>query len=355
MRRRVYLVGLAMGTPLVALIWVLRAGDDTFIRVAYPLLTAFLLVIAFGLASRRLEVSRAERLMLVVVALLYVGRLAGLLFATENLADVRLELAESTFWIINLLFLFAYLAFDTTRALRASLSIYAAVVAVLVARLAPEVAAGAFLDEAFTFARILTFMAATIALLYGLAHVKEQLAQARVEIATMAKLAFSDSLTGLPNRRRLLEVLENRLDEAARYQHAVSVVLFDLDRFKRINDDHGHDAGDTVLKALARILESTLRGVDAFGRWGGEEFLIVAVGIREEEATALAERCRALLAGHEFPVVGELTASFGVAAHRPDESSRSLLARADGALYGAKRVGGNRVELAKADITLAAS
>jgi diguanylate cyclase (GGDEF)-like protein len=157
-------------------------------------------------------------------------------------------------------------------------------------------------------------------------------------------LSVTDRLTGLHNRRKLDEVLEEELVRCRRYGQAFSVIMMDIDHFKRINDSHGHHVGDTVLQEMARILRERTRDADALARYGGEEFVIICRHSSLDGAVETAERIRTAIAGNEFPGVGHATASFGVAACCEGDTSENLLERADAALYRAKGAGRNRVE-----------
>jgi diguanylate cyclase (GGDEF)-like protein len=136
------------------------------------------------------------------------------------------------------------------------------------------------------------------------------------------------------------------LEQRNGLEELVSVVLLDIDHFKTINDTFGHDIGDNVLIEVSALLKGQLRAADTLGRWGGEEFLIVANSTDAAEVNRMAERLRAALAGHEFPHAGQITASFGVATSLPHDTPESLVKRADQALYQAKQGGRNRVEAA---------
>lgn len=153
-----------------------------------------------------------------------------------------------------------------------------------------------------------------------------------------------DALTGLNNRRKLDEVITEEIDRARRYSGTFSIILLDIDHFKKVNDTHGHLVGDEVLKRLARILAKGLRKTDVPGRWGGEEFLILLPQQRRDSAVSLAEKLRAAIAAAEFYEVGTVTSSFGVAELAPEDSAEQLIERADAALYRAKERGRNRVE-----------
>ncbi|WP_102128326.1 GGDEF domain-containing protein [Deinococcus planocerae] len=155
-----------------------------------------------------------------------------------------------------------------------------------------------------------------------------------------ARFANVDALTGLPNRRQLDAWLAEDRGPPR------SVILFDLDHFKRVNDTHGHDAGDRVLQAAAGAARGALRPQDQLGRWGGEEFLVILPGSGGPEARAVAERLSSALAALHHPGVGRVTISCGVAEAGPGEALGGVLKRADEALYAAKRGGRSLVELA---------
>ena len=159
------------------------------------------------------------------------------------------------------------------------------------------------------------------------------------------QVAVHDELTGLYNRRFLMEVLTREGSRAKRLGTAFSVCLFDLDHFKSINDTLGHAAGDAVLKHFALLGGSGLRAVDVFGRYGGEEFLLVLPDTGQQGARASAERIRAAVEAAGFPQLPadrRLTVTIGIATSRPDEDIQALIGRADGALYAGKAAGRNR-------------
>jgi diguanylate cyclase (GGDEF)-like protein len=158
-------------------------------------------------------------------------------------------------------------------------------------------------------------------------------------------LSISDRLTGLYNRLKLDQVLEEELARNKRGSSGFSVILLDVDHFKSVNDTFGHQVGDQVLIVIAKILKEGIREVDVVGRWGGEEFLIVCSETDQDGARVLAEKMRAAIAACAFPVVGTKTSSFGVAALRAQETVDALIARADSALYRAKDGGRNCVEV----------
>lgn len=167
-----------------------------------------------------------------------------------------------------------------------------------------------------------------------------ELCQKHAELERMAHL---DRLTGLYNRHGLDRVLREEAAMRKRFPRPLSVILLDVDHFKRVNDCFGHAIGDQVLEGVATALRAGVREVDAAGRWGGEEFLVVCRNTDLEGALVLAEKLRARIEAHSMPGPGGVTASLGVAQNDLNEELHHLLARADLALYRAKEAGRNRV------------
>jgi diguanylate cyclase (GGDEF)-like protein/PAS domain S-box-containing protein len=164
----------------------------------------------------------------------------------------------------------------------------------------------------------------------------------------LARLATTDPLTGLWNRRQLDQRLRQEIERADRYGHSLTLVLFDIDDFKGINDRFGHASGDQVLAELSRRVQGHLRTSDGLGRWGGEEFLVLLPECGGEQASDLAEKLRRLVSAAPFEGVGTVRASFGVAQRNPCEMVDAWFGRVDRALYRAKQRGRDRVELAAA-------
>ena len=131
--------------------------------------------------------------------------------------------------------------------------------------------------------------------------------------AKLQKLASTDTLTKLSNRSKIDDELFNRHENFKRYQRVFSVIMMDIDFFKKVNDEYGHLVGDYVLKTIANILKENTRGVDVAGRWGGEEFLIICDETDVEGAYVVAEKIRIAIEAYEFDHVGRKTASFGIA------------------------------------------
>jgi diguanylate cyclase (GGDEF)-like protein len=184
----------------------------------------------------------------------------------------------------------------------------------------------------------------TAALLCG--HAAVALENARLH-RIVERQALVDGLTGLANRRHTEQALATEVARVARTQSQMALVLLDIDHFKRVNDRHGHPAGDTVLREMARILDSSVREIDTAGRWGGEEFALILAGTDLAGGTQLAERIRHAVEATPVEIDDgtqlAITASFGVSSMPPARSAEDLIAAADEALYAAKSGGRNRV------------
>ena len=161
----------------------------------------------------------------------------------------------------------------------------------------------------------------------------------------LERLATADALTGLLNRRKFDEIIVRELELSRRYDDPLSLVMFDIDHFKKINDSLGHAAGDRVLAEVASLAARHVRSVDYVFRWGGEEFLILTPRTGLTEARAVADKLRDMAERHPFPDGVRLTISLGVAEHVPGEPLEDWLTRVDKAMYAAKRGGRNRVEV----------
>jgi diguanylate cyclase (GGDEF)-like protein/PAS domain S-box-containing protein len=157
-------------------------------------------------------------------------------------------------------------------------------------------------------------------------------------------LSITDSLTGIHNRRYFQDRLKAEMIRVKRASGALSVIMFDIDHFKRINDQHGHAVGDEVLKELCRRISQRLRRTDVFCRLGGEEFVVLCANTDGSQAFSVALELWQALRGEPMEGVGTVTASFGVASWRVEEGVDSLLLRADSGVYAAKQAGRDRVE-----------
>lgn len=180
--------------------------------------------------------------------------------------------------------------------------------------------------------------------MFELLAAEMRIADLERQLAETRAVACTDPLTGAANRRGLQQGFERELARVARTGEALSLVVLDVDDFKRVNDLHGHGRGDQALVHLVQVLRNALRPVDLVARLGGEEFVLLLSGAGRDEALATMARLQGELAAQPLPDLGlKLTVSAGVAMRQSDEGLDALLARADMAAYAAKRSGKNRV------------
>ena len=158
--------------------------------------------------------------------------------------------------------------------------------------------------------------------------------------------ASTDALTGLSNRWKFDEVLSYEIMRSTRYKTPLSLMLYDIDNFKEVNDRYGHQTGDKVLIQLSQFVQSLIRNTDLLARWGGEEFILLNPGSDSKMAYQAAEKLRKAIQETVFEGAGTITCSFGVAQFSDGETAETFLSRADAALYQAKINGRNRVETA---------
>ncbi len=176
--------------------------------------------------------------------------------------------------------------------------------------------------------------------LHKLRSTQKQLAARNRELATLYEI---DALTQLFNRRKIDLILQAAIIESANSSEPLTLILLDIDHFKQINDEYGHQNGDRIIRGVADQLRLTARGNDNIGRWGGEEYLVVSPDTDREAAQILSERLRKRIESCNFELKDPVTCSFGVTVHRKGETAAALLKRADEALHRAKETGRNRV------------
>lgn len=170
-----------------------------------------------------------------------------------------------------------------------------------------------------------------------------ELVEMHNRIVELEKLSSTDRLTGTWNRAHFDKTIVVESSRSVRYHQPVTLILLDIDRFKQVNDQHGHAVGDEVLRELAKVIRSNIRTSDMLFRWGGEEFVILAPSTNYQSASKLADTLRARIEQHEINTAGSITVSLGVAEHVSGESENAWFRRTDEALYAAKNSGRNRV------------
>ena len=314
------------------------------IAVGGAALIGFFVVLFYGLFRSGLNLRFRDPSL--TAAMIFAAVLT-LAFVMYHAAAARAAL--SLFYPVALLF--GVLRLDTARLLALALVAFVAHATVLAlsGALAGPAAADSWLQLAI-LAIVLPWFAAMGGYVNKLRRRLSDRNRRLKEAADRAEeIAMRDVLTGAYNRRHLLDVLRREISRAQRIGTPLAVCLMDIDHFKRVNDNWGHAAGDAVLRHFATLASTGLRAVDVFGRFGGEEFLLVLPDTEGPGALAVAERIRAAVEQGAFPGIPpghQLTVTVGVAGRSQGEAGDALLARADLALYRGKEAGRNRVVVA---------
>ncbi len=271
------------------------------------------------------------------------------LFLVLNIYYNMRVLQQEGLWIsslwIALVFVMAYFVFEPRQAWQVSVGIFSAFVLVGLLALMPQVLRGVSLDLN-AIVQLYVSQLCYLVLFRLLVLAKEHSLRVRLEAVKFYQLAHTDPLTGIANRRSIMEALRQALEQNQKTAQPLSLVLLDLDRFKQINDQYGHETGDNVLVHIAQVLKRNLRQSDQLGRWGGEEFVLLLPNTPLQEAHLLCKRLQQLLAENSLENLPPVSASFGVATTTSGDTPDYLVSRADTAMYISKQAGGNRVEVA---------
>ena len=345
-KRHGYLVAGVLGGIAALVVALLGHSDLTTTpaaRLMAWLLVGSLALSGLALALRLISPTTLERLVLTLSSLFFLSKLGlELLTATSPSLELIISWAPVIWVLCSLVY----------RPLGALL--HAAVLLLLSALLSAAYAAGlgSVGPDSAVLVNLLVFHLASatlVAMLHMLGKVKSDYLNLERFAEEWRHKAHTDVLTGLPNRRFLDRLLELEIMTASATARPLALMMLDIDHFKLVNDRYGHHVGDTVLRSLAELLKANLRTADHIGRWGGEEFMIIASGSDLLAAGELAERLRSAVEAYRFPrVEGPITISFGVVTLSVSDTKETLIRRADRALYQAKRLGRNCVWLLEA-------
>lgn len=344
-KRWSFLIGLPLGAVAALVSFFAERAIhpvDTFSQVIFLLLAGWLLLLALAAVLMQSIPRKFEYLLYISLNVFFITKLAQPLLIPDENIDAAAEVTALGYWY-PVLYALAFVMFGLRRGIRLSLPFYGITLVmvgiILVQHLLEGDLAG-HLEEFYALSQ-LVFSGGILILLYA---TSAKLTRLHANTAqSMRHLANTDSLTRVHSRMHIEALLEEEIQRARRYGRPLSVVLVDADRFKRVNDQHGHDVGDDVLREFAAILHKGIRRVDHVGRWGGEEFIIVLPELQPSEVQRVAERLRENVQAFPFIRIGTLTASFGVASLRPEDTMSSIIKRADEALYRAKTKGRNKV------------
>ena len=347
LKRRIYLIisSFSLLTSLLGIFIYLSVVEPTPHRIVISILTISAVYHASAITLLLLKRIALDtiRIPLIVMSAVVIFTLLGHALYVDYPSDVaQLTLIGMYIWL-PILYLFTFLAAGARHALRLSLGLYSFTVIFTLPHALQTLNADNIFGGFSALGNIYLSHGVLITGLYFLASYQNYLHQAEGKASVLARLAYTDALTSIANRRQMELYISSEILREQRYGRAFSVILIDIDNFKIVNDNYGHDVGDRVLKNLAEALQSRTRASDHVGRWGGEEFVIVTPETDLAEACALAEhicnyiRNAVLLDGYP------LTLSLGVASFQIGDSVTSLIKRADEALYEAKKTGKDRV------------
>lgn len=174
-------------------------------------------------------------------------------------------------------------------------------------------------------------------------RVVERTQELNEAIEKLRMLATTDTLTDIHNRYSIMKMLDLEISRSKRYSEALSIFMYDVDSFKRVNDTYGHQAGDEILHALTKVVQNSLRDIDVVGRFGGEEFLVIMPSTPLLNARDVANRVCKEVANHKFQSIEQLTISIGLAELNSNETMDMFFSRVDKLLYKSKNSGRNRV------------
>ena len=352
-RRRIYRVAGVLG--MLAILYTqyiiyIGTEESPLYEITYTInhiaFASVCFAIVWMLGRQRVPLERVERFMLfffIFQSLVFNGIVPALL--RQHLDNLFLDTIGDDIWFLLIVCVLAVHLYDLRRGALIAGSVYGLSFAIVVVQIVSWNMPGIDGEDSEHVLRAYLMGGALLVFLVVLAMYRSHIERLHTEYEVMANLAYTDTLTGLPNRRRLYEDVYRLIALAERYGQEFCVCLFDLDHFKRLNDTHGHLVGDQVLQEVAQVARLHLRAADLFGRWGGEEFVVLLPQTRLSDAQTALERVRLALHTIALPNVHAITASFGIAAYLPGDTSESLLHRADQALYLAKATGRNRIVL----------
>ncbi|WP_456479078.1 transporter substrate-binding domain-containing diguanylate cyclase [Nautilia sp.] len=202
-------------------------------------------------------------------------------------------------------------------------------------------------QEGYSFKQIFAIIFVSIiiiaALIYWNGLLKKEIKKRKETEKKLQKLSIIDSLTGIFNRYKIDTTIKQQIAYAKRYHTPLSIIFFDIDHFKKINDTFGHKAGDEILKEITGLIKQHIREYDIFGRWGGEEFIVILPNTSLNQALNVAQKLKSIIEKNKFKYIDTLTCSFGVTELKPEDNSDSFLTRVDSLMYEAKKRGRNKI------------
>lgn len=341
-KRLGYIFGLGGGIValLVAILIRQSAGEaTTFEVVAHSAMAALLLLLLVTLVRSRHRVWRLELATFAVLSTFFLVRLGIALYSPGSSPhQITDQLSQFGFWFPTL---YASVLFilGVDKGWRVSVGHFLLSVLVGLPLAVGNLSRGE-LHVLLPLSQLYLSSAVAIVTMIMFVRYSERVVRANAE---MEYLAHTDFITELANRRQAERLLGQEVRLVERYGDSLSLLLLDLDQFKRVNDAHGHPAGDQVLREVAALLAAESRSTDHLGRWGGEEFVLILPRTERQSALEMAARIMSRVRNYEFTRVGSVTVSIGGATWQLGELPRDLIKRADEALYQAKEKGRDQV------------
>lgn len=338
LKRRIYLLCLPLAIVSAVSVWILERAAGVLHVIDWlgiPVITISLLSCWILLQFNKISITLLERIIFGLFSIFMLASLSGSLFLVEGQVG---DLAGAGYWF-PVVYGMAFLMFGAGLGRLLSGIMYLCSMALgfgYVVYQGFNVAE----SDLLIFSQIYAANLLVLILLNSIATISRSQSDRALE---MQIYAYTDMLTSLPNRRQLEEMVKQEMQRVLRYDRSFAIILFDLDRFKDINDHYGHDVGDIVLQEVGRTVNQHIRQVDSLGRWGGEEFMILVPELDVQATQQLAERLREVIEQTAFATlpVGTVTASFGMTRFLPTDTLNTLYKRADIALYAAKQQGRN--------------
>jgi len=325
LKRRIYLIIFPLLFITNASYWLFSPYVDRFMGLVLPYLCLFFAIVWVLIYYKRL-MRTCEMISLGVFGVYHLVRVYYLTAQLEE-GIINVYVLWSPIY-----FVYIFMVLERKKALGYSLLIFFITVVMGISHFDNQRANDTLLQ--FYISTILY----TLILFYF-----QRIVSTYIESDMLKKNAYYDSLTDIGNRRSVDTWIKNEIKRCDERNSVFSIIYFDIDHFKRINDEHGHDVGDYVLKEFSSLVKGYIRTSDFFGRWGGEEFIIILTNQTLNESIQFSERLRTVIENHSFRYIDHVTASFGVSCFQPNDEPQTLVKRADQALYRAKNNGRNRV------------
>lgn len=325
LKRKIYLVIIPILLVSNIFYWLVSPNINRFMEITVPP-TCLLLVVLWLCFYKKIYIYYVEIFCVIFASVYHLIRIHTM--TTELTSD---HLNVYMFWA-PIYYIFIFMVLERKKALYLSSFILLTIILMSLT----------IVDDIRAHDIIVQYYLSTLIYILVLFYFRK-IVTAYIESDIHIKNAYYDHLTNIGNRRSVDNWLEQELKNAATTNSLFSIIYFDIDHFKKINDVYGHDVGDQVLKEMAVLVASMLQPNDKFGRWGGEEFLVLLTGRDLDESTDLAKSLRQKIDEHSFQHVEHVTSSFGVATYQSNDVAKTIIKRADEALYFAKNNGRNMV------------